>query len=168
MLSKQKLFFSSRHLPQKESVIIWSDYYREKSILSKIPKIYFHFSEICIRINVDPRVATLRHLVKLILGCHIVRLPLPTLHLQQTLGEWRKIIQENECNEKIYQSDHHTYLFLGGGNSTSSTVSVLCRSQWNLFENTITAGPQITTWHDLTFMSESILAMSKSTNWPMS
>ena len=32
-----------------------TDYYREKSILSKIPKIYFHFSEICIRMNVDPR-----------------------------------------------------------------------------------------------------------------
>ena len=30
------------------------DYYREKSILSKIPKIISIFSEICIRINVDP------------------------------------------------------------------------------------------------------------------
>ena len=34
--------------------------------------------------------------------------------------------------------------------------------------NHCSAGPQIMTWHDLTFMSESILAMSKSTNWPMS
>ena len=31
------------------------DYYREKSILSKIPKIISIFSEICIRINVDPQ-----------------------------------------------------------------------------------------------------------------
>ena len=53
---------------------------------------------------------TLRHLVKLILGCHIVRLPLPTLHLEQTLGEWRKTIQENEYNGTFNQSGHQTQL----------------------------------------------------------
>ena len=103
---------------------------------------------------------TLRHLVKLILGCHIVRLLLPTLHLEQTLGEWRKTIQENEYNGTFNQSGHQTQLTfilplkmeISKEGSTIlaffilflyfillSTVSLLCTSQRNLFENTIAA-----------------------------
>ena len=134
---------------------------------------------------------TLRHLVKLILGCHIVRLPLPTLHLEQTLGEWRKTIQENEYNGTFNQSGHQTqlmaYIYFAGKNGNIEYLLVypvsLVGREFHTFNcfcfvyvpkkpfwkyNHCSAGPQIMTWHDLTFMSESILAMSKSTNWPMS
>ena len=149
------------------------DYYREKSILSKIPKIISIFSEICIRINVDPRPSDIlsnSYWAVILSDCHYQPCTLSKLWENEGRQYKKMNIMEHLINQVIRHSLWLTFIlpvkmeiskegstilaclscfFSGKGNSILSTVSVLFTSQRNLFENTITAVQALKSWPDM-------------------
>ena len=137
-----------------------TDYYREKSILSKIPKIYFHFSEICIRMNVDPRPSDIlsnSYWAVILSDWHYQPCTLSKLWENEGRQYKKMNIMEHLINQVIRHSLWLTFILpvkmeISKEGSTIlaffilflyfillSTVSLLCTSQRNLFENTIAA-----------------------------
>ena len=109
---KNNLFLSDRTFMTERVKVCGdqlTDYYREKSILSKIPKIYFHFSEICIRMNVDPRPSDIlsnSYWAVILSDCHYQPCTLSKLWENEGRQYKKMNIMEHLINQVIRHSLH--------------------------------------------------------------